>query len=718
MKYDSPFLLPIEEYQRDLNVIEHYISQNTFLLHKLTGQPLDVCEDYIRNNLKPEGRFAFKDPRVSFTFRDKNGDRTQKQATYLAYINQAIRNQDIIAPTLTTYYHPDVKKSLQVDSIINEKKIRSVNKAKMFEAQRTKEKEKEVFFKIAQTGNKLSNNAVSGGYCSASTIMFNPSAHTTLTSTCRITAGYGNVNNEKVLSGNRHYYDAEIVINNIMSICTNTNYEQLNNTIALYNLNCPTKEQVFEYILRSTRLYWKDESEELRIKALVDTLTASERAAFIYTADLYGIRIFNEQMVHRFIEELSTPSNTPHPNPEEVFKGLDTDIRILATQLHSDFNIEKGLKEIEGTREHAIIANTAVHIVDTLIKYTPFIKTFFLTRNVPPSLAYFPSAVRRTVLMGDTDSTIFTVQDWVQWMTGSYNFTPTSIGVCETMLFLSGQCITHCLALMSANIGVAKDKLFEIAMKNEFRFDTFTPTPVAKHYHAMRGRQEENTFPERKIEIKGVHLKNSNAPKSIMQAASERMIYVNNKVIAGEPISIIEELQYIANIEHSIVKAIKSGYHGYFRIQKIKNKDAYKQDETTSKYLNYTMWQEVFEPKYGTVDPPPFPSLKINTEFRNKTDWKEWLENLPDQDFARRLQGFCTKYNKDIIKTFYIPLGYIIDHGLPDELMHVIDIRRIVLDNTKVFYLLLEALGYCCVDKKINRLAMDTFPMTSEFEIK
>jgi len=718
MKYKSPFLLPLEEYRRDLNVIEHYISQNAFLLHKSTGQPLVVCEDYIRENLKPGGRFEFKDPRVNFTWRDKNGDRSQKQATYLAYINQAIANNDIIAPTLTTYYHPAIKKSLQVDSIINEKKIRSVNKAKMFAAQRDKDKEKEVFFKIAQTGNKLSNNAVSGGYCSSSTIMFNPSAHTTLTSTCRITAGYGNVNNEKILSGNRHYYDAEVVINNIMSVCVNTNYDQLNNTIALYNLRCPSKEETFEYILRCTRLYWKDVAQETRIWDLVKTLNAPERAAFVYTGDLYGIRVFNEDIVQRFIDELSTPSTSPHPEPNTVFDGLPSDIRILATQIHSDFDIEKGLEKIVGTEQYAIIANTALNIINTLEKYKPFIQTFFLTRNVPPSLAYFPSAVRRTVLMGDTDSTIFTVQDWVKWMTGSYAFTPRSIGICETMLFLSGQCITHCLALMSANIGVAKELLFEIAMKNEFRFDTFTPTPVAKHYHAMRGRQEENTFPDRKIEIKGVHLKNSNAPLSIMNAASERMIYVNNKVIAGESISLTEELQFIANIEHSIVRAIKRGYHGYFRIQKIKNKDAYKQDETVSKYLNYTMWQDVFEPKYGTVDPPPFPSLKINTDFRNKTDWEEWLANLPDRQFVERLKQFCTRYDKKIIKTFYIPLGYIIDNGVPDELMRVIDIRRIVLDNTKVFYLLLEALGYCCVDKKISRLAMDMFPMTEEFKIQ
>ena len=49
-------------------------------------------------------------------------------------------------------------------------------------------------------------------------------------------------------------------------------------------------------------------------------------------------------------------------------------------------------------------------------------------------------------------------------------------------------------------------------MKNEYKFDVFVPTQVAKHYYASIGCQEGNLYKAQEPEIKGVHLKSSNAP--------------------------------------------------------------------------------------------------------------------------------------------------------------------------------------------------------------
>jgi hypothetical protein len=48
-------------------------------------------------------------------------------------------------------------------------------------------------------------------------------------------------------------------------------------------------------------------------------------------------------------------------------------------------------------------------------------------------------------------------------------------------------------------------------------------------------------------------------------------------------------------------------------------------------------------------------------------------------------------------------------HGIPKELIIAMDIRRTVLDCTAVFYIILETLGYYCLDDKISELASDYY---------
>ncbi|MCK9234846.1 MAG: hypothetical protein M0R77_00855 [Gammaproteobacteria bacterium] len=718
MKFQSPFVLPVEEYTRDLNLVKHYVTQNAYYLHKRTGKPIEVCESYVEKQIRKGGKFELKDPVLTHTYRGDNGDRAKVQSGYLQYLTTAIKERDVIAPTLTRYKNPLIKESIQVGSIDNKKKLRAIDKEKMFQADRDGNEERRVYYYNSQTGRKLSNNAVSGGYCSTSTIIYNPSGHTSLTSTCRVTAGYGSMNNEKVLAGNRHYYDDEIVIGNILSICSTIDKEKIANTCSLYQLKYPSHEEVMDAILRCTRLYWNQADKEERIWELVKTLGPEERAAFMYTGDLYNTRILNDNFMKEFITDLIRPATEPHPDPDSVFKSVEGDYITVACQIHSGFMNGKELKKLKGTREYGIVAATLYNFLSVLHRHKAFFSTFFLTRNVPASIAFAPSSVRFSVLMGDTDSTMFTVQEWVKWFTGSYAFTEISNAVCETMIFLASQSITHCLALLSANLGVRKERLFENAMKNEYRFDSFTPTPKAKHYYALIGRQEANSYVKRKVEVKGVHLKSSAAPKAIMKAAEEKMVELSNKALKGEKISIVDEYQFIANIEHSIVNAIKSGQSSYFRLQRIKDSKAYKQEPTKSNYLHYTMWQEVFQDKYGTVDPPPYPALKINMDIESKTDWLNFVASIKDEALKQRLLDFCVKYGREIIKTFYIPKGFIIDNGVPEELMNGIDIRRIVLDNTKVFYLILESLGQNFIDDKINKLAMDTFELKETFIIE
>ncbi len=195
-------------------------------------------------------------PVVTYTERQPNGDREKKSSSLSAYIYSNIKENRIFAPTFTTYIHPSEKRSLLVDYVQDNISARYKEKLAAFKAKEAGNIELATIKGIEQTNRKLANNALSGAHVSASTPLYNKSAHSTLTSVTRTTASFGNANNEKLISGNRHYWSSHIVINNIISIISQSDLERIRNTVDRYNLVYPTVEQTMNVVLYSTHLYW------------------------------------------------------------------------------------------------------------------------------------------------------------------------------------------------------------------------------------------------------------------------------------------------------------------------------------------------------------------------------------------------------------------------------------------------------------------------------
>lgn len=709
MAYDNPFVLPVNEYQRDINVLKHYVDDSAFYLSKMSGRPLDECAAFVKKEIGQGGQFEFQDPAVAYLERVENGDRKKRVGKFSEYLGDAIKNKELIAPTLTTYLHPSVKPSLLVDYIDGNVKGRAVAKKAMFKAKMEGNKVLETIKKIEQTNKKLSNNSISGAHVSASTPLYNKTAHSTLTSNCRSTSGYGNANNEKFLCGNRHYWAPEIVRNNIVSIVTHSDYAGIAKAMEMFGIRPPSVEETMECITYSTRLYWHSETDLAKLRELVGTLTELERAAFVYTGDLYHLRKYNDAVVRKFLTQLSSRIATEHPDPAHVFATTIEEYHQLATQICAQEMKGKSLHSVVGTPAHAIVASTVMNIQDTIQAYRELIRAFWVTPNVPASVAHFPDSVRHAAVTSDTDSTIFTVQDWVEWHQGKVGFSDECNALAATMIFLAAQAITHILARMSANFGIEEKRMHQIAMKNEFKFDVFTPTQVAKHYFALISCQEGNLFAEYEKEIKGVHLKSSNAPKFIMSEAKRMMEFIMHSVIEEKKLSLQYVLTWVANIERGVVESIRKGGYEYFRLGQIKTPESYSKGEEESPYSYYLMWEEVFAPKYGSVPPPPYTCVKMSTELDSPSKTKQWLGQMKDRELAARMEAWLMKYKSRIpaLTTFQLPVQVISSGGIPEEIMDVVGVRKIVADTTRVFYLILESLGIYMYNDKLTRLISD-----------
>lgn len=721
----NPFKPDVSTYTRKITPVADYVEQGAFYLHtKHPEVPLEECAQWIRESLKNRTFPNVRDPKVSYLKRADNGDRAKEECTLTQYIGNVIREEEILAPTMTTYTNAKKNPSLLAAFIKDNVKKRGIFKKQMFVYKAAKEKLKEFFADCDQRNTKLSNNAVSGAHASASTPLYNQTSHSTLTSNCRMTSGYGNANNEKLLSGNRHYFDPDIVLNNITSIVTHTDYVNLESVMTKYSLVYPDVQQTLECIQYSTDLYWFSPDKMLEIKDYLRLLTPIQRAAFVYTGDLYHVAKFNEAFMHRFIGELSYRPTLKYMGPltfdpaknnalKEIGK-YNEDYVNCAKQICSELVAGVGKKYdkmMEQGREDdlRILMATVVNVDSTIHKYADFIKATMVTDNVPAAVPYFPTSIRRAALTSDTDSTIFTVQDWVKWKTGKMTFDPGAIAVGATMIFLSSQAIIHILARMSKNAGIAEEDLHTIAMKNEYYFPLFAPTSVSKHYYAIKSCQEGDVFAELEKEIKGVHLKSSNAPKKITKAAQDLMIKIVTDIYEGRKISLLETLKYVADVEREVLRGLKAGEPSYYRLGQVHPAASYKLEKERSPYFQYMLWKEVFAPKYGDFGEPPYVVIKVATTMKSPTLYRAWVASIEDEALRMRLEAFMARNNKATLGSIYVPIDATLGAGIPDEIMQVTNTRRIVGDICTVFYYILETLGYQRLNKNYTHLVSDEY---------
>ena len=746
MTFVNPFIPSKDTYKRDILPIPHYVDQAAHYLNIQTGKPFQECLEFVKSSLR-NPKYGIRIPTIEFLRRMDNGDRELEKVSLNNYLIETVKTHEIMAPTLTTYTNPKIKESILVRYIDGNVKKRGVAKKAMFaaEAEVTSIEEEilklkdapeqdviplklkqtaavtRAFFEdITQRNTKLSNNAISGAHASPSTPLYNQTSHSTLTSNCRMTSGYGNANNEKLLSGNRHYWCPEVVLNNIVSITRHTDYPLLETVMNKYGLHYPTAEEVIDIILYSSDLYWHNREKMQHITSLVYNLNKEQRAAFVYTGDLYHVMKFNDEFMRKYIRSLSTKIEITdksqyklgQPAIELVHK-LPEDIMNLAHQICAKEMKSRGkdYKKMEGTLELDTLVSTAFHVADVITEYADFQRLVMVSDNVPASISHFPTSIRRSALTSDTDSTIFTVQDWVIWDNyGTIKFDDKAVALASTMIFLASQAIIHVLARMSKNAGFIDERLYQVAMKNEFFFPVFVPTNVAKHYYAIMSAQEGNVYKDYKMEIKGVHLKSSNVPKSIMGEASQLMEDIARTVAIDKKLSIIEIQKRVAKQEHLIYAGLKRGDRMYFRLGEIKNPAGYAREKEQSPYLYHMFWEECMAPKYGSYGEPPYQVLRVATRLTNPSLTAEWLKEMKDREMAERIAKWMVKYGKKELPSMQIPIAVTMVHEMPEEVQSAMNARRIVADLSKVFYLIMETLGIYVMTKHQTKLMSDIYP--------
>ncbi len=684
------------EYSRDINPIQNYIKQAAIYLHIQTKQPVLFCLDYVNKFLSTKSYPGMMDPIVSFLEREENGDKKEKRISLSNYIKETTDNNDVLVPSFTTYTHSTRKKSMLGKFTKKNSDTRSVAKKESFKAKADNNIELHIAKDKEQGKMKIYNNSLSGAFGSSGTSLFNPTAHSTLTSTIRTVTSMGNAINEKVISGNRHYWSYDTVINNITSIISLVDYTQFEEMVYQYGLYIPNTVDVVECIKYSSDLYWKNTRDIEKIYRYVDNLSGIQKASFMYIGDLFHVRKHNNDFIRVFLTKLASKVVKKIDNPIKYIQSVDEGIYSLACHICSEEirGMGKKFEEMEKKGVLDILVGTCINISDTLNEYAFFISNIFASKIVPASVAHIKSMIRRTVVLSDTDSTIFSTDEYVSWYFNGMVFSPEAFSIAASVMFISTQSISNGLRILSGNINVDKENISILNMKPEFSFPVFANTSVSKHYFANKVIQEGNVFPEPEFEIKGVHLKNSALPKEIRTIIDNKIETVINNIAANQKISLKDYLVEIADLERYIEKGMLSGSSVYFKAGKIKTPEAYKAELNQSPYVHHLLWKEVFETKYGNIAPVPYDVIKIPLTLINKSAVVSWLASMADRDLALRMGTWMLKHKKETFPTVYINMEYVRSRGIPKEFIPVIHHKKIILELTMALRYISETLGF------------------------
>ena len=713
------FVNPPETYVRNVDVRKTYLEDAALYVSKMRKIPLEQAKQFVLNTTGAGGVLPMKDPNTMVLVRQPNGDREQRQMLLSEFFRSVYDGRQMLSPSMTAYVHPDVKKSLLAIYIDKNLDRRKVAKAEMFAAKMAGDEAMANIGNSKQTTFKIKNNSLSGAHSSPYTILWNKSSHSTLTSTCRVATSYGNTNNEKFLYGNRHYWCPDIARNNIISIINHTDLDRMARVMAKFGLQAPTVADTMEMLHRCCDNYWRDAAETENLHQLVLTLSDVERSAVMFTSDLYHLSKSNDAFVREFLQRLSYHPQEPQSIDEAKgwIKKMDGNLEAFVFMLCSKELAGGTLKDANGDKtniplhearpeDYGRLGAAAKSVIETLDHYEEFIRCFWVSDNLPASIFHAPGILRRSAVTSDTDSTIFTVQHWTIWYRGQLDFTKESEDIASTTVYLAGQLIRHILATTSGAMGVAKQYVNKLSMKNEYYFPVFSLTSRAKHYYAYRAAQEGNVLKELELEIKGVALRNSNIPPDITDKAHALIRHVMDTVMAGKKLNASQILRYVAKVEDDIRQGVLSGSYSLLGKMQIKGKEAYKNPES-SNFLHYDMWESVFADTYGHAPPPPYVAVKVPVDLERKQDMEKWLKGLENQAIAERLRAWLTANNKTTMAIMMLPEQVLAQSGIPKEIVSTVDIRPLIIQTVEAFYLILESLGIYMKNKDQTRLVSD-----------
>lgn len=705
---DKIFIRDADHYKRDFDIVGHAIKQSAIYLNLQTGRPLEECIEFVKNYTSENGTKPIKPMELKTVVRKQNGDRGLKKVSIDKVLSATLKMDATLSPNLCAYENRDVLQSHTGEFIDGEMERRAIVKHEAFEAKMMGNTQLALNKGDEQNTIKRGINSISGARVSAHNPLTHKTVHSTLTSICRVITGYSNASTEKMMSGNRHYYNVEVTRNHILSMLSNVDYDKVKTVVAKYNLNIPTAKDIDDLIHYSMDLYYFNREECAKLTRFVNTLDPIQRCIVAYTGDLYHVRKFNDQFIRTMLDRLMEKPTNMVDNPDAYIKAMNSDVKALMGFICIDITKGNKLDDVLANEENKIYyASMLAHLTEVFNDYVELFDALFVNDSMPHEVYAFPDSQRRSVVGGDTDSTMFTVQEWVTWYFGKLLFTDEAYKLSNLIIFINIQVTAHWFAHTSRYMGVRDRDLYRLTMKNEYYFTIYLVANRAKHYLTLIAAQEGNIWKEPIIDAKGVALRNSRNSPIFNLRLHKHVKLLMEKIITDGSIDILDTLYLVARQEFDIKESLRKGETTYLSRLTINAPSAYKNGEANATYKQHIQWETVFAKRYGITEPLPYPTYKVNVDLDKALSFKKWIEETLDDEMRANFMKYMEKVgHSGKITNVLVPMSVCSTH-FPEEFRNVVNDRKITVSLMEGFYILLEMLGFYYRNKKDSRLVSD-----------
>lgn len=696
----NPFLKEPEEYSRDFDILANY--QRTSVQHLIAthGATQEEAVAFLIENMD------VNDPEMRVFRRLPEGDRHKRKVTFLKYISWVIENEHTLAPNLIAYANSDLCESTLANYVLGKLNKRTAIKKTGQEAEMRGDMDIADFCQLDQANCKFFNNSISGATGSPHNALYYVTEHTTLTSTCRSCTSFANAVNEKLLSSNRHYYTEEVCLQNIADVTSRAPYELIQSTMLKYNLAFPTADYAAEICVKNLKKYVISLNDYKLVRKAINGLTPIQLAAFVYIGDMNALRELNDEPIRKFYKDFMYRPIEGVDEPDKWVKSAMDDTRALAGVLNADYLTGRSVKQLkeDDPQMYSVYAAHLKSLSEVFIRHQDLIHAFLCTQIMPANLHSVPTIRRETVVASDTDSSIFTTQNFVEWFTGSMDFTDTGINVSAVTAFICSQATANAMLQLSTSLGVRKDQIYRLNMKSEFDMRVFITTTRTKHYMALIKAKEGNVFKKTKLDVKGVALKSSKLPKEVRDASDAWYRELMERIMGNIRLTPQQVMSLPAYVEHTILDRLESGDPTFYRNAKVKPKDGYA-NPMSSDYLYYEMWNDVFAQDLGEIDAPPMFGKKVSVKL-DKNNMDAWLETLP-APMAARFREWVLKTGKVKYAQIIVPTNACKDGKIPEIFRSIVDRPKLLQGLTEQFYILLECFGISISNDKMTTFCSD-----------
>ncbi len=710
----NPFMMSEEYYVRRQDIVGRWAQAGAIFCSRLTDTPIEQAADFIRKNTGDGKRYQIKSPEMQYAYSETRGNKELGTTTLWDYAKDIIDKDYLMAPTMTAYYPLTDKITLTVPFLQEQSDRRNILKKIKFDAIMDKDYNKASGADAGQNTVKRYMNSVSGAYTVVSTTLFNFSGHSSLTSYCRVGTSYANASNERVLGGLRHYYSVDVTISALIAVTQFAPLEETRQVMDKYNLHYPTVAETMSVLNRSCARYFRSTRGMEEIKLVVEHMTDVERASLVYTSDFYHLEIYN----HDFACWLLTgPAKLPPvtinnvDEAQTIIKRVDDETLFLARYLIGAPIRGKKWKDVEEKEElrelYYTVASNARHIEQFMLNIADFINAFWLPRVLPQSIYKLPSARRRSAIYSDTDSTLSTGQHQVRLISPDNLFSKEGWDTGYIISYYACQQLPHLHTMMSANMGIKGKDRYKFRMKNEYYIPLMGLTGRVKHYYYWSAAQEGSIFDEFEMVLKGVGLRGISSSKLVREKFDAYVEMVLNKIMYDGGLTIEEALQPVLDVYHEIIEDVRKSGYQYLRSTEVKDAESYTKKDQDINVKNRRLWDEVFAPAHSLSPEPPYQSLSLSIEIRNKAKLEQWVNGMADKDLGIRMRDFVNREMNGSITTMRVPEQSISESGIPKELLEVLDLRKLTTGIMLPFYIVLESLGIYFMNEKLTRIISD-----------